>query len=139
MKSTSELINNIKSTVSIQKFLSENEEDLYNPQLKSHLQRLLKEKNLNKMQVIRRGALSENYAYQIFSGVKLPSRDKVIQLAVGFGLNLEETSYLLKIAGVGELYPRTRHDAILIYCIEHKLTIMQINDLMYDLGEYIFQ
>lgn len=139
MKSTSELLNDVKSAESIQKFLSENEEDLYNPQLKSHLQRLLKEKKVNKMQVIRRGALSENYAYQIFSGVKSPSRDKVIQLAVGFGLDLEETSYLLKIAGLGELYPRTRRDAILIYCIEHRLTIMQINDLMYDLNEYIFQ
>lgn len=139
MKTTKELINEIKSTPYIQQFLLKNNSEIYNPQLREHLQMLLKEKRANKIQVIRNGALNENYAYQIFSGLKYPSRDKVIQLAIGFGLNLEETSRLLKIADVGDLYPRGRRDAILIFCIERRLSIMQINDLLFDLGEYIFQ
>lgn len=139
MKTTAALMNEIKSTPYIQQFLSENRDDIYNPQLKEHLQMLLRTKKTNKINVIRAGALNENYAYQIFSGLKYPSRDKIIQLAIGFGLNCEETSRLLKIADVGDLYPRSRRDAILIFCIERRLGIMQINDLLYDLGEYIFQ
>lgn len=139
MKTTGELMNEIKKSPYINQFLTENENELYNPQLKEHLAALLKEKRMNKTQVIRGGALNENYAYQIFSGLRYPSRDKLIQLAVGFGLDIEETARLLKIADVGALYPRNRRDAIIIYCIEHRMTIMQINDLLYELKEYIFQ
>ena len=42
--------------------------------------------------------MPRNYAYQLFNGTRKPSRDKVIQLAFGFGLSVDDTQELLKVA-----------------------------------------
>ena len=38
-------------------------------------------------QVIRRSQIDRSYGHQLFNGTRKPSRDKVLQLAFGFGLN----------------------------------------------------
>ena len=40
-------------------------------------------------QIIRRAAIDRTYGHQLFNGTRRPSRDKVLQLAFGFGLTVE--------------------------------------------------
>jgi len=82
--------------------------------------------------VVRRSNLNKAYVYQIFLGKKYPSRDKVIALAFGLGLDAEETQMLLKQAGYRELYPRDPRDTLLLYAISQKMTIIDTNELLYD-------
>ena len=46
--------------------------------------------------LIRNAELSEVYGYQIFSGLRVPERKKLLCLAVGMSLNIEEVKLIIK-------------------------------------------
>ena len=134
-KDTEKLLADIKSDSNIKKFISANQSEFIQP-LHIFLTSLLEEKNLNKADVIKNSLINTNYAYHIFSGKKEnPSRDKIIALAIAMNLNLEETQYLLRYAGLGSLYPRNSRDAVILSAIEQKLTVADTNLLLTQLNE----
>ena len=96
-KTTEELKHEIKAATDIEDYLKSNRESLLQGNLAQHLNRLLSQKGLSKADVVRGSLLSRAYVYQIFSGEKTPSRDKLIATAFGLGLSDEETQTLLKL------------------------------------------
>lgn len=132
MKSTEELKNEIGQATSIKDYLSDNLEDMMVESLPTYLRKWLKDKGLSKADVVRASGLNRAYVYQIFLGRKYPSRDKVIALAFGLGLNAQEVQTLLKQAGYRELYPRDPRDALLLFAIERRKTIIDANELLYE-------
>ena len=98
----------------------------------SYLNEWLEKKSRTKADVVRGSNLTKAYVYQIFQGRKYPSRDKVIALAFGFGLDAEETQTLLQQAGYRKLYPRDPRDALLLFAIGHGNNIITTNELLYD-------
>ena len=98
-KTTEELLNILKSKRSYNDFLKEQIDELYFASISEYLEILLAQKGLKKSDVILKANLDKSYAYQIFNGNKTnPSRDKLIMLAFGMELNLDETRKLLKIS-----------------------------------------
>ena len=134
-KNTEELLHELKTRTDIGDYLTENRQELCALSLKEHLEKLLKEKHLTKAKVIADSQLHEIYAYQIFSGRKHPSRDKLLALAFGFGLSVEETQRLLTVAGVSVLYPRVQRDSIILFSLEKGLPLMDCNDLLEEMKE----
>lgn len=139
MKSTEELINEIKQSRNILDFLERNHEELKLKKLPEYLNEWLKIKNTTKARVIDRSQLNKAYVYQIFQGKKYPSRDKIICLTFGFEMTVEETQTLLKQAGYQELYPRDPRDALLLFAIEKKMNILDANFLLYDHNELVLE
>ena len=123
--STDELTNGILRTRDFKRYLNNHADSLQEQTLQDHLERLLQEKGMKRADVIQRANLDRAFGYQIFDGRKSPSRDKVIQLAFGFGLNYEETCELLRVARKTALYARIKREAILIYAIGHNLSVME--------------
>ncbi len=77
--------------------------------------------------------MSEVYAYQIFSGVRLhPSRNKVLSLTLAMRLTLEETQTLLKRTGYPMLYAKEPFDCVMIYGVLKKLDVPAVNELLYE-------
>ena len=113
-------------------FYDENKEYMVSDTLGEMLNRLQTEKNLRKTDVIKRSELSEVYAYQIFSGQRHPERKKLLCLAVGMYLNLEETQSLLKCAGYAPLYVKLPFDSVVMYGICKQLSVIQINEILFD-------
>ena len=139
-KSTQELLDIISKNKNLGEILSssENNSEFIQISLPEYLKKLLSEKNMTKAQVILKGNLNKDYAYQIFSGTKSsPSRDKLLAIAVGRSLPVDETQTMLKIAGLPVLYPRKRRDMIILFAIQNGYDIFDINDCLYDLGEEI--
>lgn len=132
MKTTDELVNEIKSSSDILDYLEKNSGEMQVDSLPSYLKDWLKKKELTKADVVRRSNLNRAYVYQIFLGRKYPSRDKVIALAFGLGLDAEEAQTLLKQAGYRELYPRDPRDALLLYAFSQGQGILEANELLYD-------
>lgn len=130
-KSTEELYHEIKNATDIEDFLTENQTQLLHNTLSEHLHMLLSQKKLNRAEVVRGSLLDRAYVYQIFSGEKKPSRDKLIALSFGLGLTDQETQKILKLSGNRELYARDARDALILYAIHHRKTIMQVNDLLF--------
>ena len=132
MKTTDELRNEIANSANILDYFAENREEMQVDSLPEYLEGWLKAKNLAKADVVRRSNLNKAYVYQIFLGRKYPSRDKVIALAFGLGLNAQDTQTLLKQAGYRELYPRDPRDALLLFAIGQSMGIIDANELLYD-------
>jgi len=130
-KSTEELYHEIKNATDIEDFLTENQTQLLHNTLSEHLHMLLSQKKLNRAEVVRGSLLDRAYVYQIFSGEKNPSRDKLIALSFGLGITDQETQKILKLSGNRELYARDARYALILYAIHHRKTIMQVNDLLF--------
>lgn len=96
---------------------------------------LLEKYGAEKKDVIKASRLDNIYAYQIFAGKKNPKREKLIQLAFGFPLSVEDTNMLLQAGGYSALYVRDKRDAVCMYCLEKKMTLEECNGYMYQVGE----
>ena len=128
------LYSDLKDSPNISSFFKKNKKNMIPRNLPMHLEMLLKEKGITKADVYRGSNLERKYVYQIFSGEKNPSRDKLIALAFGLQLSDEETQTMLKLSGNRELYVRDERDAIILFCIQRNKTIFETNDLLYSYG-----
>lgn len=135
MKNTDDLLKDLESTKNIDDYISSNKIHFADISLSDYLHKLLKEKKLKQADVIRNAELDSVYGCQIFSGTKNPTRDKVLCIAFGMGLNLAETQQLLKSCSLPFLYAKHKRDSIIIFAINKKLNILETNNLLYDRGE----
>ena len=71
-KSTEELLKILKNS-SLDAYLSDNAGELIENPICNYLDAVIEEKALKKAVVIRKSNIQTNYAYQIFSGLKIPS------------------------------------------------------------------
>ena len=133
-KSTAELLKTLKHTTNISTYLSQEQENLQALPLHLYLDKMFAEKKKSPSQCIRNSGLDRTYCYQIFSGRKLPSRDKVLALCFGLSLDNEQTQLLLKTTGYTQLYPRNKRDSIIIFALQRNITIIETNELLLDLG-----
>ena len=132
-KSTAELLEELRSCENFRSFYRENEGELLPAAtLAEHLEELLRAHGIKKADAIRRSELNEIYAYQIFSGVRVPERKKLLALGFGMELTMEEFQTLLKHAGYAQLYVKKPFDCILLYGICRGLTVAQVNELLFD-------
>ena len=133
-KDTSEIVKELGLCPDFQTFYKENKDYMVSDNLSDLLEALLQSKNLKKSQVIKNAELSEVYGYQIFSGIRIPERKKLLCLAIGMKLNIEETQQLLKCAGYSQLYVKLPFDSIVLYGLCKSLSVIQINELLYEYG-----
>lgn len=98
------------------------------------MQALLKQKGLSRADVVRGSQLDRAYIYQIFSGTRKPSRDKLIAIAFGLSLTDGEAQQLLKLSGYRELYARDKRDALILYTLVRGQGILETNELLFSQG-----
>ena len=130
-KDTSEIVKELGIHPDFQTFYNENKEYMISADLHNLLAELLSRKGLKKSQVIKNSELSEVYGYQIFSGIRVPERKKLLCIAIGMGLNIDETQQLLKHAGYSQLYAKIPFDSVVLYGLCQKLSVVDINELLY--------
>ena len=102
-------------------------------------QELLEQHHLSKADIVHKSRLDRTYAYQILSGKKSPSRDKILALSIAAGFSPREVRRLLECAKAGILYSRSARDAVILYGIEHHLDLMRINEMLLDIKEKSIQ
>ncbi len=130
--------NNLETELSrdgLNEFLKKNEEEFIQTDLGIYIQELISRKEISKAELARRSGMSSVYLYQLLSGKRYPSRDRLICLCIGLSCSLEETQNILKKSRFAGLYLKVRRDAILCYGIRNNMDINQINDLLYEKEE----
>lgn len=138
-KSTTNLENELKSCANLENFLNQNQSELSIAPLAEHIQNLIASKSMTRADVVKACNLNEIYAYQIISGVRRPSRDKLLCLCIAMKASLEETQELLYHGGFAPLYVRSQRDSIIIFGISHGEPILQVNSNLYDHGEALLE
>lgn len=130
-KDTNDLQNELMSAPDLDRFLSENQDNFYDTSFADLLQVLFEKKKISKAVLAKRAGISNVYLYQIFSGERNPSRNRILCLCFGLTASLEETQELLKHSGYAQLYAKNKRDAIIIYGLTHDMDLDEVNDRLF--------
>lgn len=131
---TSTFLRNLFKAPDLGKFIEKNSGEMKIPEFHVYITELCQSMKQVPEQIIGRSDIERTYGHQLFNGTRKPSRDKVIQLAFGFGLDVEETQALLRIAQKNELYPKMKRDAAILHCLNNKKTIFETQSVLQELG-----
>ena len=138
-KSTDELLKILQSKNNLDEYFNENIDQLHSSTLPQMLEELIKSKGISKSVAIDNSLIEKHYGYQIFSGVKSPSRDKLIMLCIGIGADVTQTKQLLTVIKSAPLYVKDSRDAVIIFGILHNLPVVDINIMLYERGYKILE
>jgi transcriptional regulator with XRE-family HTH domain len=129
---TTDFLKKIKDTKSITEYIRKLDEIPDVPDFAEHLDKLRIERNIKKEHLFMRSGISQTYGHEIFRGIKHTSRDKILQFAIGLGLDVDDTQELLKIGRHAALYPKVKRDAIICHAIANEMDIVNTNALLND-------
>ena len=118
--------------------ISESLEDvlkkIYTESFEKHLQQLINKKGLKNSEVYATSNISKQYFSKLLKGKVKPSKEKVLALAVGLRLNIDETVDFLRIAGYA-LSPISQTDKVVEYFIKNKdYNVIKIDIVLFDFG-----
>lgn len=130
---TSTLLRRLFKAPNLNRFIEENEGCLQTVLFHKYVSELCRTAGCIPEQVIKKTSIERTYGHQIFNGTRSPSRDKVIQLAFGFGLDVDGAQELLKVALKSPLHPKIKRDAAILYCISHHMSEMITQNILLEL------
>ena len=130
-KDTAKIVEELGLCSDFTTFYDENKEYMVDQSLPELLAELVEQKGIRKSYAIKAAEISEVYGYQIFSGIRHPERKKLLCLAVGMNLTLDETQNLLRCAGYSPLYVKLPFDSVVIYGICKRLSVIKINEILF--------
>ncbi len=132
---TKRLLGLLREEANFDEFLESGGDAINNPSLPALLLKHLKGSGKSVAQIADAAMLSQSFTYQAFSGIRNPGRNAIISLAFALGLHVDDLQRLLIVAQKGELYPRVRRDAAILFAIEHGYTLAQTEELLRSTGE----
>lgn len=133
-KDTSEMLKELESCSDFKEFFNENQENIAKKELYENLEALLEKYNIKKSTAVKASEINEIYAYQIFAGSRMPDRSKLLCIAIGMGLPLDEVQLLLRKSGYAPLYVKNPVDCIIAFGIHKGYKLIEINGLLYEYG-----
>ena len=131
---TNTLLKRLFKAADLDSYLQSNESQLLAPDFPALLEQYCRQRGLLPAHVIEQSQIERTYGHQLFNGTRRPSRDKVLQLAIGLGLTVDETQKLLRSAGKSPLYPRLKRDAVILYGLRKGLPILAVQESLTKYG-----
>lgn len=127
---TSTLLRKLVKTSDFNTFINNNADVVREKSFSEYISKLCADSGLIPEHIIKAAQIDRTYGHQLFNGTRKPSRDKVIQLAFGFGMTLDETQRLLLAAEKSQLYPKVKRDAAIIFCLTKRLSVFEVQSLL---------
>ncbi len=128
--STDTLMKSLFRTKKLGNFMKHYGNRLEDGNISEYLTQYCREHGRSISKAIRDAQIDRSYGYQIFRGIRIPSRDKLLQLAFGLRMSVEDAGKMLREAGKSPLYPRIRRDAVLIFCLKEKKSLEEAQELL---------
>ncbi|SFQ10077.1 O-acetyl-ADP-ribose deacetylase (regulator of RNase III), contains Macro domain [Lachnospiraceae bacterium XBB1006] len=124
----------LEESVEKQETLEDVLKGIYKESFEKHLQKLINKKGLKNSEVYANANISKQYFSKLLKGQVKPSKGKMLALAVGLRLNLDETIDFLRLGGYA-LSPISQTDAVVEYFIEHEdYNVIKIDIVLFDYG-----
>ena len=132
-KSTDELLTILKEKKNYDDFLEEcSNEIIYS--ISTYLNSFMKDTTVSALS--KNSGLSESYLYKLLEGKRCnPSRDTLLQICFGLGLDLDQCNSLMRAGNFNTLYPRIKRDSIIIFCINKNLSLVECDQMLSNSGE----
>ncbi len=138
-KTTEELTKEINFAKNVDDYIHKNKRELSDITLSEYLNKMLAKYNMTKSEVFKKAGMSDtNYGYEIFRGEKKNvSRDKLIQICIGFPLSYEEVQMVLRLGKMSILYPRNQRDVCIMFALKNGYDLYKLNELLFEHGERV--
>ncbi len=135
-KNTDELLKELTDKgCDIQEYIDSNPNSFIEINLNKFWHGLIEKSGMKNADIINKSDFSYVYFYDVASGKKIPSRDKILRLILAMHLTLDDCQTAMHYCGKAKLYPRIKRDSLLIYAIEQKLTVGLTQELLKEKGE----
>ena len=134
-KSTTELLRDLRKYKEFDSYLKHDADFLRKTAFTEKLRELLNRDCRTRIEVAQEACISEIYLYQICTGKRIPTRNRVLCLCLVLHPKLEEAQELLRSCGHAPLHPRDRRDAQIIHTLLHGGTLLQTDDALIKMGE----
>ena len=121
-KKTDKLLDILKKSPTVDDYIENENDNLVNMTLSEYLNKILSDRKLKTSDLVKLTGLDRTYTYQIMSGRKKPSRDKVIAICFALNMSFEDPI----------LYARFQRDSIIIFALQHNASLTDTNELLYD-------
>lgn len=114
--------------------LEESLKKIHNYSFAGYLQQLINKKGMKNSEVYATANITKQYFSKLINGKVNPSKEKVIALAIGLHLNMDETKDILKVAGYA-FSPYSQTDIVVKYFINNEdYNVIKLDILLYDFG-----
>ncbi len=130
---TSTLFRRLFKTSNLGQFIKKNAEEIKLQSFSQYITKLCEKQGEVPERIIKRANIERSFGHQLFRGSRNPSRDTVLQLAFGFGADVDMAQELLKHARASALYPRVKRDTAIIYCLHHHFTIVETQRILHEM------
>jgi hypothetical protein len=131
---TQTLLERLRAGQSITEFFLENQDAIYDFPLNECLKEYILQKHVPSAKLIRESGMNRRYYYDILSGKRRPDQNYVLRLLLALQAPTADVQWLLRCARYPLLYVRNRRDAVILYAIEHTLSIKECNRMLENLG-----
>jgi len=131
---TSTLFKLLFKASNLEQFIKKYEEEINLPLFSEYITKLCRHSGQVPEQIIKRANIERSFGHQLFKGTRNPSRDTVLQLAFGFKADTDMAQELLKYARMSLLYPRVKRDAVILYCLNNCLTVVETQNVLHEMG-----
>ncbi len=134
-EATTKLLDEIRDSTNVYEYITKYDTDFPALSYQNYIELVLEKKEIKKSLMVKRSGMQRNYAYQLLSGKRNPSRDKIIRFCYGLELDLAEAQKLLNLASFNPLYPKSKRDSIIIFSLCNHYTLDETMDLLSAHGE----
>ena len=124
------IINFIENEKDLDEYITNTISESINFDFINYLDKLIKEKNISKANIINLAGIDRTYGYQILNGRKNASRDKIIKICIAGKFTIEETNRLLSLGNYTRLYSKNPRDSIIIFSLNKGLSIIDTDFLL---------
>lgn len=139
-KNTEDLLEQLKmKNMSYEDWLGDNEDSFIQRDFAEFWHGVVEESGISKTDISNRANLGWTYLYDILKGKKIPSRDTIVRLFLAMQLGSEKCQEALKMNNWAVLYPKVKRDSILLYALNHKLTMSETEILLKEQNEPVLK
>lgn len=137
-ENTTNLMDELRSLRQLRLYLDKYDfEDSIYLSFTDYVDTLFQKKNFKKSNVVRQLNMTRSYAYEVFNGIKRPSREKTLLLSFGLKCDYKETQRLLLSAKHNPLHPKDKRDSIIIFAISNGHSLLETNLLLDEFNELL--
>ena len=131
---TDKMLGDLDGAKSMTEFFENNRVVFIDKPVGEYIDSEIQKRGLTKTKIIRESGINRRYFFNILSGKKTPDRRYIIRIFLAMGLELADVQWYLNACGYRQLYVRDKQDCIIIYCINHKLSVRECNAMLNKIG-----
>lgn len=124
------ILNTIDNESTLKEYINASTHEDNSLNLSEYIMKICKDKAPKKSDIIKNADIYRTYGYEILSGKKLPSRDKLLKLSIGNEFTLKQCNRCLTLAKLGILYAKNPRDSIIIFSLNNTLSLIDTNILL---------